>query len=276
KDYFVDFDRGSDNATGETTISPFRHAPGDPSASGIAANVKLLPGDTVYFKGGVVYKGTIVVPSSGAEVTSGSQGKLVESHVLVDEHKDFSRLGVLPGDYVYVFNERPDGANVESVGLGKIDAVSPTSLSMTGFQGLPSQNAALTYKVIRPISYVGHRSWGTGPAVLSGERKRDEIFHLNGKGYIRIANLTLTDLRDIPADACTQPTGKGAIWDKAEVVGAIFEDLTISNVWSGIRVDRLSYGVVRNNTIRDFGFVGLTPGKFGLAEGNRLENGLSG
>jgi len=64
--YYVDFAGGNDASSGTSAASPWKHAPGDPNAGGNVAK-PLKPGDTVLFKGGVVYRGSIVVPSSGAE-----------------------------------------------------------------------------------------------------------------------------------------------------------------------------------------------------------------
>ena len=63
--YHVDYEAGDDANDGLSTDAPLRHAPGDASAAGRAAEVELEPGDVVRFKGGVAYRGTIEVPASG-------------------------------------------------------------------------------------------------------------------------------------------------------------------------------------------------------------------
>ena len=63
--YYVDFDGGSDNATGTSQSSPWKHAPGDPKAGGLPAKITLVPGDTVIFRAGVAYRGAIQIKSSG-------------------------------------------------------------------------------------------------------------------------------------------------------------------------------------------------------------------
>jgi hypothetical protein len=63
--YYVDFAHGSDRNAGTTPTTAWQHAPGDPAATGTPANVTLLPGDSVHFKGGVVYNGTVVLTFSG-------------------------------------------------------------------------------------------------------------------------------------------------------------------------------------------------------------------
>jgi parallel beta-helix repeat protein len=65
--YYIDFDSGSDTNDGLLTTTAWKHAPGDENASNNAASVKLLPGDTILFKGGVNYRGSVSVPASGAE-----------------------------------------------------------------------------------------------------------------------------------------------------------------------------------------------------------------
>jgi parallel beta-helix repeat protein len=63
--YHVDFRGGSDEHDGLTPRAALKHAPGDPAATGKAQAVALQPGDTVLFKGGVVYRGNVVVTASG-------------------------------------------------------------------------------------------------------------------------------------------------------------------------------------------------------------------
>jgi len=64
--YYVDFRSGSDTNAGTSPSTPWMHAPGDADATGVPAKTTLLPGDTVNFKGGVVYNGTITLRWSGS------------------------------------------------------------------------------------------------------------------------------------------------------------------------------------------------------------------
>lgn len=63
--YFVDYVAGSDANNGTTINTPFKHCPGDPSATGTAASTTLSGGNIVFFKGGVEYKGQVLVNNSG-------------------------------------------------------------------------------------------------------------------------------------------------------------------------------------------------------------------
>jgi len=63
--YHVDFEAGDDTKDGLAPAAAFKHAPGDPAATGQAAALKLQAGDTVLFKGGVVYRGSVSVKVSG-------------------------------------------------------------------------------------------------------------------------------------------------------------------------------------------------------------------
>ena len=65
--YYVDYQSGSDGADGASPNTPWKHAPGDPLASGKASSIRLQPGDTVRFRGGVAYRGVIDLPASGAQ-----------------------------------------------------------------------------------------------------------------------------------------------------------------------------------------------------------------
>jgi hypothetical protein len=64
--YYVDFVGGSDSNNGRSTGAPFKHCPGDNSATGIADSTTLTAGDKVIFKGGVIYRGEIECLWSGA------------------------------------------------------------------------------------------------------------------------------------------------------------------------------------------------------------------
>lgn len=70
--YWVDFENGDDSNAGTSTNAPWKRCKGDAAATGTAASTSLSSGDTVNFKGGVVYKGQIsltVNGTSGAYVT---------------------------------------------------------------------------------------------------------------------------------------------------------------------------------------------------------------
>ena len=67
--YYVDFASGNDNNNGTSTSTPWKHCPCDGSATGTAGATTLQPGDTVIFKGGVSYEGSLSMESSG---TSGN------------------------------------------------------------------------------------------------------------------------------------------------------------------------------------------------------------
>ena len=64
--YYVDFDAGSDDRPGTSPEAAFKHSPGDSDATGRAASARLADGDTVVFKGGVHYRGTVTVSVSGS------------------------------------------------------------------------------------------------------------------------------------------------------------------------------------------------------------------
>src|SRR5690606_29440618 len=64
--YYVDFANGSDSRNGLSEAQAWKRAPGDPAASGVAASTKLAPGDTVRFRRGVTYNGTVNLNWSGS------------------------------------------------------------------------------------------------------------------------------------------------------------------------------------------------------------------
>jgi len=53
--YYVDYDSGNDNNNGQSQATAWRHAPGMAGASSVPAATALVPGDTVFFKSGVIW-----------------------------------------------------------------------------------------------------------------------------------------------------------------------------------------------------------------------------
>ena len=73
--YYIDFASGNDTNDGLSTAAPWKHAPGDPSATGNPATVTVAAGSTIVFKGGVVYNGYVEI--AAARYNSGSSGNLI-------------------------------------------------------------------------------------------------------------------------------------------------------------------------------------------------------
>jgi hypothetical protein len=65
--YYVDFEKGNDGGDGRTTATAWKHCPGDAAAAQVAQTSVLGPGDTVKFKGGVRYAGSIHLSFGGGE-----------------------------------------------------------------------------------------------------------------------------------------------------------------------------------------------------------------
>lgn len=63
--YYVDFAGGDNTADGLSPQAAWKHAPGDRNATDQPAAAKLAPGDTVVFRGGVAYHGSISLAASG-------------------------------------------------------------------------------------------------------------------------------------------------------------------------------------------------------------------
>lgn len=64
--YYIDFANGSDAASGLAPDSAWKRAPGDSRAGSGPRQVRLRPGDTLLFRGGVAYRGTITVRQAGS------------------------------------------------------------------------------------------------------------------------------------------------------------------------------------------------------------------
>ncbi len=76
--YYVDYVGGGDANNGTASATPWKHCPGDPSATGNAASTTLAGDDTVVFKGSVSYVFTgpfsSTSGSAGIAITAGTSG----------------------------------------------------------------------------------------------------------------------------------------------------------------------------------------------------------
>ena len=63
--YYIDFADGDNSGDGQSPETAWQHAPGDPDATGNPRDVALEGGDTVLFKGGVAYHGSLRIEVSG-------------------------------------------------------------------------------------------------------------------------------------------------------------------------------------------------------------------
>jgi len=119
--YYVDFAGGSDTNAGTGPSAPWKHAPGDTDATGVPANTTLQPGDTVRFKGGVVYEGTVLLQWSGlpgrpVTYDGNSAGTFGTGRAIVDGMG--TELGPLAHQYGFVGGETWNGA--EDVGVSYV------------------------------------------------------------------------------------------------------------------------------------------------------------
>ncbi len=63
--YFVDYNSGSNTNTGTSQQTAWKNCPGDSACTQLSLSAVLNSGDTIFFKGGVVYKGAISLRYSG-------------------------------------------------------------------------------------------------------------------------------------------------------------------------------------------------------------------
>jgi parallel beta-helix repeat protein len=86
--YYVDFDGENDSTAGTSPDQAWKHCPGDPEARDKAAAVNLAGGDRVLFRGGVVYRGSIVARQSGEEgkpiLYDGNSGLFGAGRAIID------------------------------------------------------------------------------------------------------------------------------------------------------------------------------------------------
>ncbi len=90
--YHVDFVGGNDTADGLSPKTAWKHSPGDPNATDKPQSAALMPGDTILFKGGVTYHGSIKLATSGAPdkpitLDGNTAGTFGEGRAIIDGGK---------------------------------------------------------------------------------------------------------------------------------------------------------------------------------------------
>ncbi len=87
--YYVDYEGGDNTADGLSPETAWKHSPGDENATNTPGSVELAPGDTVIFKGGVAYYGSIHLDVSGEPgnpitLDGNTHGEFGEGRAVID------------------------------------------------------------------------------------------------------------------------------------------------------------------------------------------------
>jgi len=148
--YYVDYIDGSDSNSGTSPLSPWQHSPGDPNAVGNPQAVVLKPGDTIVFKGGVVYQ----FPSSGGYIAakaSGSPGSpitYISGHLLPTPWPDSTSRAIIDGT-----NSTSDYKDVTKNGI-----ISLSNYSWIVIKGLEIRDSPPFVNSYQ-MAYTGGISW---------------------------------------------------------------------------------------------------------------------
>ena len=100
--YYVDFAGGNDTDSGLSAQAPWQHCPGDANATKGPRATDLRPGDTIVFKGGIAYLGTVDIKWNGTQKApiiydGNSAGTFGTGRAIIDGEGD--RLGINARQY---------------------------------------------------------------------------------------------------------------------------------------------------------------------------------
>jgi hypothetical protein len=202
--YYVDFATGSDTNSGTGPTAAWKHAPGDPDASGVPAGTTLQPGDTVDFEGGVVYTGTLVLPWSGLPgrpitYDGNSAGAFGTGRAIIDGMGH--SLGPLAYQFGFVGGESWNG--VEDVGISYV--------TIKNFE-------------IRNLRYIWNDTgggWNNGPQGID----------VAGAGSnVTIENCWIHDVQPIALAVNNNSEVMGSLnaWTSVDVTATSFNDSNVS------------------------------------------------
>lgn len=133
--YYIDMEGGSDANNGTSTATPFKRCPGDTAATGTAASTTPAAGDTLKFKGGVIYTNQINVNWSGTvgggyikydgNWSGGALNEWGNGRAIVDRHNILNAQWLVAGSprfYIIV-----DGFEIRNLGGDADDATNVIS-----------------------------------------------------------------------------------------------------------------------------------------------------
>ena len=253
--YYVDFVGGLDSNTGTSPSAPWKHAPGDPDSTAVPANATLQHGDTVVFKGGVVYEGTVVLEWSGSPgnplvYDGNSAGTFGSGRAIIDGMG--RALGPLARQYGFLGGERWNGVEDVGVSFVTIDHFEIRDLRYiwndtgggwnNGPQGIAIGGAGSNVTVedcwIHDIQ----------PIALAVNSNSEVMGNLNAWTSVRVTNLTFTDANVSLAQYSGTP---GFLAHYKIYVGWGSDDYTIASAYLG------PYWPL-NNTLRVYQDLNLT------------------
>ncbi|MFW6153617.1 MAG: right-handed parallel beta-helix repeat-containing protein [Planctomycetota bacterium] len=211
--YYVDYDGGDDANAGTSPNQAFQHCPGDPAATGDAKATQPAAGDVIRFKGGVAYRGTIVVTRSGDPghpivYDGNTDGTYGRGRAVIDGSEPLADLTPCRsaeearGNPTYRhlrWATVPKGARWGAINLCQGDTALAVAQdpnpSDTLFQERPADYVATDGTAVRTLTdlevrYVSrHDEVGNRPLIsmLDGSRHSAVIHGLDGEGAVEIA-----------------------------------------------------------------------------------------
>ncbi|NLF33078.1 MAG: hypothetical protein GX591_19610 [Planctomycetes bacterium] len=247
--YYVDYDGGDDAHAGTAAEQAFKHCPGDRAATANPKAVRLLPGDVVRFKGGVVYRGSIEVTRSGEPErpivydgnTDGTYGR---GTAVIDGSEPLTGLTPCRSadeawgnpdwagiSWAYV----PKGAAWGTINLCQGNTVLPVAQDPNPadplFQERPADYVATDGQHVRTLTdfqvrYVSRHDQTDNRPLISmfdGSDHSAVIHGLNGQGAVEIAlprPVTVTALGLTPQKGYGQPRTVSFVADGREILRA--------------------------------------------------------
>ncbi len=190
--YYVDYVGGNDGNTGLLPTTAWQHAPGDVNARNSPSGIKLQPGDTVLFKGGVAYWGTINIKESGAQgnpitYDGNSAGTWGNGKAIIDGQGD--TLGIHARPYGFLAQDTWNGNPSNGNSIARAHIVI-NNFEITNLQHIGAvANGGI-------IFYAGTSTLGTDIEIKNcylHNLKKKAVAIAIQKGNISVTGTTLTD-----------------------------------------------------------------------------------
>ena len=165
--YYIDYAGGDDTNDGLTEATAFKHCVGDPLATGVPATLNLTAGDTLIFKGGVSYKGTITNFPSGtfsAPIVFKGNSGWGSGKAIFDLESIRAQAFVSTASYIkiqgFIFTGWTiAGGQFNSVIRPNSSSSRNWTIDSCSFQFMQEWNQYTTWDTYKPVIAIGSTGW---------------------------------------------------------------------------------------------------------------------
>jgi hypothetical protein len=195
--YYIDWAGGNDANDGLSQATPWKHAPGDSAAAGQPSTALVQAGDTVVFRGGVVYRGQIdVSPAQYRDGTAAGHVRLLSGHLLASPWG--SGRAVIDGESI-----RKQGFKINNVDFVRVEGFEIRHMAnlsesagvlIVGYNANDATDSAI---VNNYIHHINGAPGASGYGIVVGGHAHRALIQGNEVSYVEEKAVEIYDSNDV-------------------------------------------------------------------------------